>query len=432
MVHWSNNILAETTGKRATLMLMPVEKMVLAGCLVFQVSAMTVRDIPGSADNPGDSALAGTINLCDETFSQVKIKKTYSPVSHDSIKTALYTSLSQLDRISPDRNSARLLLLKGLVWHCLYRLNVDTAFFMADRLAASVMKSYPEIPEAAWLKGVNLIRAARIKEGFAILDSLRTGGLIQNQDFFLDYAKLSARCFLPLNRTLSDSVIFFLSSTDKSKHDNLREEERTPFSETWRVCARSSQKLKNSEFTFSGLYALSQPLSLLPSLSPPSSASRLKMDIDERIINRFGPIPTRLVYDPEASKFPMEVKIIADCSKPGVSLADYMGSIVRDRFDMIKETNELPKLKAISLRCYNRSVFRNVPGEFCAFVTFDLKLPANASGGFHESKTKPSGKDDAVIVRYLIAMKTSDAVEEKAEAIFKELVCQFERMTNLN
>jgi hypothetical protein len=74
-------------------------------------------------------------------------------------------------------------------------------------------------------------------------------------------------------------------------------------------------------------------------------------------------------------------------------------------------------------------VFRNVPGEFCAFVTFDLKLSGNsAASSFHESKRTPSGKDDAVVVRYLIAMKTSDTVEEKAEAILHDLLCQFERL----
>jgi hypothetical protein len=70
-------------------------------------------------------------------------------------------------------------------------------------------------------------------------------------------------------------------------------------------------------------------------------------------------------------------------------------------------------------------VFRNVPGESCAFVAFDLKLSGNSSGNFHESKTIPHGKNDTLVVRYCIAMKTSDAVEEKAEAIFQDLLCQF-------
>jgi hypothetical protein len=198
------------------MMLSQIEKIVLAGSVAFQVSAMTVRDIPGIKDNPEDSVLIGMINLHAEAYLQSEAENPYFPISHDSVKTALYTYLSQLDEISPDRNPARHLLLKGLIWHYLYQLDVDSAFSMADRLATSTMKSYPGIPEAAWLKGVNLIRATRMKEGFRILDSLRTGGFIQNQDFLLDYAKLSARCFLPRKRALSDSTIVFLSPTKKA------------------------------------------------------------------------------------------------------------------------------------------------------------------------------------------------------------------------
>jgi hypothetical protein len=416
-------------------MLSQIEKIVLAGSVAFQVSAMTVRDIPGIKENREDSVFVGMINLHAEAYLQSEAENPYFPISQDSVKTALYTYLSQLDEISSDRNSARHLLLKGLIWHYLYQLDVDSAFSMADRLASHAMKSYPDIPEAAWLKGINLIRATRIKKGFTILDSLRAGGLVQNKNFLLDYATLSALYFLPYNKhALSDSQIIFLSPASNVVHTGLREEENIPSSEKWQVYSRSSQQLKMPVFTFSGSYTLSQLLSLLPLSSVllssvPNSAPRLKMDIDERITKRFGPIPTPLVYDPEASKYPMEVKIIADCNKSGLSLPDYMGSIVRNRFNIIKETGDLRKLKAISLRCYNRSVFRNVPGEFCAFVTFDLKLSRNPSNSFHESKrTSPSEEDDAVIVRYLIAMKTSDAVEEKAEAIFHDLLYQFERL----
>jgi hypothetical protein len=406
-------------------MTLRIEKMVLAGYLVFQVSAMTVRDIPGIKDNPEDSALAGMIHLYAETYLQSEAENPYSPVSHDSIKTALYTSLSQLDGISPNKNSARHLLLKGLVWHYLYWLDIDSAFVMADHLANSAMKSYPEIPEAAWLKGINMIQASRIKEGFTLLDSLRAGGLIQNQDFLLDYAKLSARCFLPPKRTQPDSIVLFLSPSNKDNYTCLREEERIPFCETWRVRDRSSKKFKMPMFTFGGSYTLSQPLSLMGPPLPQDGASRLKISIDDSIIGR---VKTPLLYDPEASKFPMDVKIIADCNNSSLSLPDYMSSIVRNRFDMIKETGDLRTLKAISLRCYNRSVFRNISGEFCAFVAFDLRLSRNPSKSFHESKkTSPSKNDDDVIVRYLIAMKTSDAVEEKAEAIFQDIVCQFDR-----
>ncbi len=412
---------------------MRIEKMVLAGYLAFQVSAMTVQNIPGIKDNLNDSAFAKTINLCAESYSQFGVKNRNSPLSCDSVKNLLYAAVGEC---SQRKNTPAVTLLTGLLWHYLYQLDVDSAFLKSDSLASHIMTVCPEIPEAAWLKGVNLIRAGRIKKGFALLDSLRAGGLVQNQNFLLDYAKLSALCFLPKKRTQSDSVIVFLSPTNNSKYNGLREEERIPFSETWRVYARTSRKLRMPAFTFGGSYTLSQPLSLLPlsfMLLPsiPNRAPQLKMNIDERIIKRFGPISTPLIYNPEASKYPMDVKIITDCSNSGLSLSDYMGSIVRNRFDIIKETGELRKLKAISLRCYNRSVYRNVPGEFCAFVTFDLKLSGNSSASsFHESKKTPPGKDDTVIVRYLIAMKTSDVVEEKAEAIFHDLLCQFDYFNN--
>jgi hypothetical protein len=382
---------------------------------------MTLSDIPNSGNDRNQSAIVQELRPLVEPLFRWQLTYRDSSVARDSVRRALYTSIRQLNA-SPQKDNPEQILLKGLLWHYLYQLEVDSAFSMADSLATRVMRLCPQMTEAAWLKGINLIRAARIKRGFAILDSLRTGDRIQNSDFMSDYTKLSVQCFLPLRHSRLDSLALFLFFADSGTRATMNEEEVVPFSETWRVSAKSFPAAEMPELTFTASYTLYQPLLLMFPPYNPNSFARLKIAVDN---NMFHSVKEPLLYDPELLKYRMEITITADCNGPACPLNDYMRLIVSKDFDAVKQINDLPLLHAISLRCHNRSVFRNVPGESCAFVAFDLKLSGNSSGSVHESKKLPSGKDDDLVVRYLIAMKTSDVVEEKAEAIFQDLLCQF-------
>jgi hypothetical protein len=387
---------------------------------------MTLNDVPNINHDRNQSDIVRIVSPLVEPLSRWQSTYQNYPVLKDSVKRALYTSIRQLDA-SPQNDDPEQLLLKGLLWHYLYQLEVDSAFSMADSLATRVMRSCPQMTEAAWLKGINLIRAARIKRGFAILDSLRSGDRIQNSDFMVDYTKLSVLCFLPLRHSMPDSLALFLFFAESGTRTTMNENEVVPFSEAWRVSAKSFPRAEMPELTFSASYTLYQPLPLMIPPYNPNSSSRLKLDIDSKM---FRPLAEPLLYDPELLKYKMEITITADCNGPACPLNDYMRMIVSKNFDAVKQINDLPLLHAISLRCHNRSVFRNVPGEYCAFVAFDLTLSGNPSGSFHESKKKPPGKDDTLVVRYCFAMKTSDVVEEKAEAIFQNLLCQFAGLKN--
>ena len=120
----------------------------------------------------------------------------------------------------------------------------------------------------------------------------------------------------------------------------------------------------------------------------------------------------------------MEITIVADCGKPVMPLDRYISSIVHDRFDAVRETDDLRSIHAISLRCIDKSVMQNIAGKYCAIVACDLTLLARTPGGSHQPKAETSAWDP-IPVRYLITMETSDVVEEKAETIFKGLLHQF-------
>lgn len=387
---------------------------------------MTLNDVPNINHDRNQSDIVRIVSPLVEPLSRWQNTYQNYPVLKDSVRRALYTSISRLDA-SPRKDDPEQVLLKGLLWHYLYQLEVDSAFSMADSLATLVMRSCPHMTEAAWLKGINLIRAAKIKRGFAMLDSLRSGDRIQNSDFMVDYTKLSVVCFLPLRHSRLDSLALFRFFADSGTRTTMNENEVVPFSEAWRVSAKSFPRAEMPELTFSASYTLYQPLPLMIPPYNPNASSRLELDIDSKL---FRSVTEPLLYDPELLKYTMEITITADCNGPACPLNDYMRSIVSKDFDAVKQINDLPMLHAISLRCHNRSVTRNVPGESCAFVAFDLKMSGKSSGSFHETGKKPSGKNDTLVVRYLIAMKTSDVVEQKAEAIFQNLLCQFAGFKN--
>ena len=118
----------------------------------------------------------------------------------------------------------------------------------------------------------------------------------------------------------------------------------------------------------------------------------------------------------------MSLKIMVDCSSTQLPLRDYLCTIVCNNHDIIEERKEPGMKDAVSLRCYDRSVFRTIPDDFYAFVAFDRLVAAKKTA---EAKKRGGRVENPVRVRYIIALTTSRAVEEKAETILRNVLDKF-------
>ena len=265
--------------------------------LAMLLPAMTPGDLPNAGNDRTRSAISKELIPLAEPLFQWRTD-TGGPLSREPLKRALYASISLVATGSKGKAGERL-LFQGLLWHYLYQLGIDSAFAKADDCAGRVMAAHAEIPEAAWLKGVNLLAGLRIRKGLLILDSLRSTGAEHNPDFLRDYMRLSARYFLPFGRSQPDSFIVFMPNKDSALGDTLQENERVPFGGRWEVQSRGLPKVNDGLpiFTFTGTYTLLKPFPLSIDLPRPGDPHRSWPAIDA-LSRKCLSNPLR--YDPEA------------------------------------------------------------------------------------------------------------------------------------
>jgi hypothetical protein len=273
--------------------------------------------------------------------------------------------------------------------------------------------------EAVWHKAVSLVKAGHILDGLRMMDSLNTEGNITDPQFMLDYAKLTESCLLPKSVVSSDTKFFLVPSARQSFNPLFKDEELLPQDVSWGTYSDKLYKKGTLFFAFEGDFLLDQEFQLKCSSLNNTKPFRFAINIDKQYQNKvFDP----LIFDVAAKPYRAEVKIIIDLNKPKTPLTEYIHTLVYDRFDAVKETNDFPKLHGISLRCYNKSIFRNVPGDYYAFIAFDRNIKGNIQGRTNDTKIPQNEYQTA---RYLICMKTKQSVENKAESILRGIVKQF-------
>lgn len=275
--------------------------------------------------------------------------------------------------------------------------------------------------DTSWERGIDLVASGCLQDGFCILDSIVFAGQSGGGSRMNEYARLSEEYFLPRVHVNHDTVD--LSAIRRiPSFVFMSDDELIPVSKGWQATT-TSEKEKTSMplFVFSEQYSFIKSLRLsLPPLNGRPEKT-LKVEASPELTRS---IAMPLVWNPDAPRYKMEVKITVDCSKNKSPLREYLCNIVNNKFDIITKETELVELGALSLRCYKKSVFSNVPDEFCAYIAFDYMMNMVDKGiqGPQPSTFKPP----RVGVRYLISAKTSQAVEEKAEIILAEIVRRFE------
>ncbi len=396
-------------------------------CLFFQVAfALSVKDIP---DNQAEKKKI--INIVDVVHQHAEPYCRYwkpnweSPALKNTVTTTLYYALSQIDslRTGADTDFA-FSFLCGIIWHHLYQLEVDSAFTKADSIADFLYAMFPERQaEALWLKGINLVKAAQIQQGFRLLENVHTVKGMYNESFLRDYTALSAVCFLPGECINKDSVQLVLLPNKQSAPILFKQDELISRKETWQAVSDfSDSKRAIPTFIFSAEFSFYKPVKIV--VHPLRRIYDYTLDVEIRN-EEIRPLPLQPLYDPFGQTFNSEIKVIVDQNTPGRSVEESAYEIVWNNFDRVKQVDEPDNFKGISLRCYKRSAFKNTPGEFYAYAVFDKNTYGNCRNFYQPRKNNLP--EEPFHLRYIVAMKSSEAVEEKAELIFQDILNKFER-----
>ncbi len=341
-------------------------------------------------------------------------------IPRDSVKAILYTALKESNCIVEEINLFKLALFRGLLWHYLHQMEVDTGFVKADVIANALRTKYPHNFEGAWLKGINLVKAAHLFTGFHVLDSLNTSKGNLPDNFYRDYAQLSALSFLPEGVDLLDTPIVLYSGTNVPGTIQLTVDDGLPVSNTWEVISSPDAPRVLPGFVFGVDFSLKKPPALV--LPHPRDKHTYTLTLPE---TRKNDIPRPLFFNPDDPPQKMAMKIFVENETGGTTLDQYIYDIVNNRYDEIKTMNIMQDKKTLALKCLRRSVVRGVPDRYTSYVVFDRYLDPRLPQFYSPPAQKK--EDQPIKLRYIVAMETAKDVEEKAEVLFQDVLGKFKK-----
>jgi len=267
---------------------------------------------------------------------------------------------------------------------------------------------------------LSLIENGDLRGGLISLNSIVLNGEFKDEG--LDsVAKICSRIFLPkdiVSSSFSDTI-FFSESRGVSQPFSIKSEESVPASEYFRILANSGPEKPKAlpviQFTFKFLLKDRFPFTF-PFLKEVYSP-KLKMylrDIEKDVL-------TEILWFPGMPDYNADISIVVSFVSGEESLDEYMYDIVKERFDSVRKRDDLQELGAVSVRCYNNSAFRNVAGQFYTYIAFDRLV----TPGIDSTMPVSDLVKQSVLARYLIAAKSSKAVEFETEYLVSKVLKLF-------
>ncbi|MBN1760282.1 MAG: hypothetical protein JW863_18285 [Chitinispirillaceae bacterium] len=312
-------------------------------------------------------------------------------------------------------------LTEAVCWHLLYRMGVDSGFAVSDRILRSLGSAGCSYPEVSWLNGINRVWSGEFKSGISILDRMGITEFRGGRIFSSDYLKILSRCFLPFEQKEEPIKVTLFSSASGNTSLFINPQEMAPVE-----YSISNQSFDNADvssiWSLSAVYELTPVYSLRFPLLVERSRPQLELGIDSSITRNIIPFS---LPDPFGVKSKMELKIITIQGNTGVSVREYLRSCIDNDYDQIWESQDMRHFNAISIRCRKRSIFRNITGTYYAFVVFDARISSEHA----RIRIKPVNRKidrEELPVRYVLAFRSSESIEGKAERIFQDILCKFE------
>ncbi|MDR0304728.1 MAG: hypothetical protein LBH98_08200 [Chitinispirillales bacterium] len=367
--------------------------------------AISVKDIPPvyvSSYTIDD--LLEKIHYSVEPFASDWSKDWKHPIKKQLIWAQIDSVINQLNSRVWAEDLWTIYFTQALLWHYFYQLENEKGYFVCDSICKIIQKEFPKKYEAFWLYGVNKIKAGRVAEGFAVLDSLYSFSNVSSS-FVNEYSQLSRKCFVVKN------------SNDYNFNQNefyFSPKETKPILSLW----ESDEKDEIISFIFTEKYMFIENFQIKYPKLYNENEYKFNLGIDEKFLKEIK-IPA--LWEPnKAALHPAVYKITIDRSRQNQSLFEYLLSIVYNRFDFVSEIKPPFRKNAISVRGGQYNVIRGVSGKSVIYTLYDYETDGNSQQFFTTKNTTKGIKP--MKIRILVSLETTQKAEPKALNFYHDIV----------
>ncbi|MBN1578952.1 MAG: hypothetical protein JW913_20490 [Chitinispirillaceae bacterium] len=338
--------------------------------------------------------------------------------NRDSLTRDLLFAVKNFRQSTPSAGNR---LTEAVCWHLLHRMGVDSGSAVSNRILRSLERSGHHLPEMTWLYGLNCVWSGKMRKGISILDSIRLAAHSDDPSFSDEFLRFALRCFIPSGCEQTLSTIVLPSSTLRRTSAPTYQEEAFP-ERLGASLYKSYNGGRFPSFCLSAGFELTPLPSLHFSFPPEPVDPHLPLNLDSLIADD---LPQPRVPDPFSIKLPMEMKIVAMPGDVQISLVEYISSFIDDRFHLIWSSRDLERFNAVSVRCREQSVFRDVAGKYYAFVAFDARVFSKKGRIRFEPAKGAIGREE-IPVRYLLVLRSRQNIEDKAEQLLQNILLAFD------
>lgn len=377
---------------------------VIVFIFILQSFAITTNDLPYPRSQEINTIIE-SIAPAESLIIEGKTNK-----NSEIIKSLLYNAIEKVN----DKNHTDFehVLLRGILWQHLLQSDTETAYPKLEEVSNTLQTQFPNRLESDWLKGITLVNGAEIDSGFKLMEKIRLENDNLPDNFFKDYSQLSNHIFLPnqmqtSNNKLNLGVLPF-------KTIELSVDERYADNHKWTVISDFENEKSFPIFTFSAEFNLKKSFKIdYASTIKKSREFKIKLPLKNEIQKN---LTDSLIYNPDAPPIKMSMKILINKLDSIESLDRYMFDFVYKQYDEIMPL-KLNNKNMVAIRCRNNSIIRNLDDEYIVYFAFDKPLILGNKNLFK----KNINDSNPQTVRYVVALKTSTDVEDKADILLNEL-----------
>jgi hypothetical protein len=343
-----------------------------------------------------------------EPYAQDWTRKWEHPVEKKEIEEKIISAINKLNSQIWADDLWTLYFTQALLWHYYYQLENEKGYFFCDSIGKIMQKQFPQKYESFWLVGVNKIKAGRVAEGFAILDSLYVNVAVSSS-FLNEYSLLSKKCFVPKNYE-NNSII-----KDRDRGDfYFSPKETKPVLSFWKTEERDGRV----SFIFTERYSFNENFQIKYPKLYKDEEFEFDVKIDEKISRE---VKKNVLWEPaRAAPHPVVYTITVDRGKQELSLFEYLVAIVYKRFDYISEIKPPLHKDGISVRGGSYNVIRGVSGESVIYTLYDYETFGNTQEFYTTPNTLKNVKPTKN--RVIVSLETTQKMEPKAIDFYIDVV----------
>gem|GEM_PF-1810189 len=372
---------------------------------LFAISVRDITPIYVSSNAVGD--LLEKISHSIEPFASDWSKEWKHPVSKQSVLLQIDSAINELNSRVWAEDLWTIYFTQALLWHYFYQLENEKGYFACDSICKIIQKEFPQKYESFWLDGVNKVKAGKVAQGFAVLDSLYSFSNVSSS-FIDEYSRLSKKCFIPKEHN------YYNKHNRKQNEFYFSPKEIKAVSSSW----ESNEKNGAIGFVFTEKYMFIENFQIKYPKLYNESEYKFDLKIDENFLKE---IKTPTLWEPgRAALHPAVYKITVDRGKQNQSLFDYLLSIVYNRFDFVSEIKPPFRENAISVRGGQYNIIRGVSGKSVIYTLYDCETDGNLQQFFTTPNTTREVKP--MKIRVLVSLETTQRAEPKALNFYRDMI----------